>query len=509
MTSISSEAKNKQIQFDKKLAMNQSSVPHTVISLRLTICKEFLFDEEKPAEELYRSWMRRVGGRIMEYTEFVYWYRRFQNNQFDLGYDTSLDEKENSEIESKIDKVENLDSEPENVAVIPKETVSEIQNTLNSEASEVIIGKEVSLDAQKNIEYKIDKAEESVDGEEVIPVLVVGEKSETDKAAVIPDEVAPGVHKNTDYRFDVQNVPVTFQELINEKMIDTITLNFDNYTLDFGNFDAYWMKGYTFSHRLGKLDEFWTVYYRGGIQETIQTVGPEKSMIDHLWFVLKNPNIKLKYITIHASETKLLLENFEELDYMLQSMFDSFDHQIPITQVSTRFLNANTNHSLLKRVKPGTLEFIDLNNPYRYQELEETVKLDQWKQAIRIYLTTPTTVTFDDVSHCTYFTLEMEEITPEDIVRVKDHFLKPNNTNVAFLSEEHFRRNLANYDGIEAALRSANPKPRIVGPCGDKCFYYKSSENSEYVLHVWLLKDKVRFSKKDEDGGFYGVPFFE
>ncbi|EGT52884.1 hypothetical protein CAEBREN_10264 [Caenorhabditis brenneri] len=402
--------------------MNQSNVPHSEVGLRLTICKEFLTDEKKPIEELYGSWMRRIGGKLIEFEEFEYWYRRFQNNQFDLGYDTSLDEKENPEIESKIDKVENLDSETENVAVIPKETISEIQNAMSSEASEAIIEKEVPLNAQKNIECKIDEAEESVDGEEETPVLVVEEKCGTDMTAVIPDEIAPAVHKNTDYRFDVQNVSAIFQELINEKVFDFISLNFDtNYTLQLGDFYAFWQKSYTSPFLPEKQDVVWTLHY-GGIK--VQTVDPEKSVIDHLWFVLKNPNIKLKLIRICASKTKLL-EKYEEVDYMLQSMFDSFDHQIPITQVFTYNLLAKTNHSLLKRVKPGTLEFIDLNNPYRYQELEETVKLDQWKQAIRICSTTPTSVTFDDVSHCTFFSLAMEEVTPEDVVRVRDVRFSP------------------------------------------------------------------------------------
>ena len=98
--------------------MNQSSVPHTEIGLRLTICSEFLLDEEKPIEELYRSWMRRVGGRIIEFAEFEYWYRRFKNNQFDLGYDTSQDSKEISEIKNTVvpeDQVEIVEKKMEDL----------------------------------------------------------------------------------------------------------------------------------------------------------------------------------------------------------------------------------------------------------------------------------------------------------------------------------------------------------------------------------------------------------
>ncbi|CAL2046693.1 unnamed protein product [Caenorhabditis brenneri] len=93
------------------------TVPYEQIENRLAICCEFLLDRKKPIEDAYESLMKKLGTKLMEYSEFEYWFKRFQNNQFDLGYDKSQD------------------------------TVSRIQNTRNSEASEV---EEVPIMKKKN-----------------------------------------------------------------------------------------------------------------------------------------------------------------------------------------------------------------------------------------------------------------------------------------------------------------------------------------------------------------------
>ena len=79
------------------------TVPYEQIENRLAICCEFLLDRGKPIEDAYESLMEKLGTKLMEYSEFGYWFKRFQNNQFDLGYDTSQDPNEVQEASGKKD----------------------------------------------------------------------------------------------------------------------------------------------------------------------------------------------------------------------------------------------------------------------------------------------------------------------------------------------------------------------------------------------------------------------
>ena len=79
------------------------TVPHEQIENRLAICCEFLLNRKKPIEDAYESLMEKLGTKLMEYSEFEYWFKRFQNNKFDLGYDTSLDSEEISKTQDTKD----------------------------------------------------------------------------------------------------------------------------------------------------------------------------------------------------------------------------------------------------------------------------------------------------------------------------------------------------------------------------------------------------------------------
>lgn len=81
--------------------MVQSDVSHDEIRVRLSICCEFLLDEKKPIEEAYESLMGKIGRKLMDYSEFEYWFKRFRNNHFDLGHDTSSDSEQISEVHDK------------------------------------------------------------------------------------------------------------------------------------------------------------------------------------------------------------------------------------------------------------------------------------------------------------------------------------------------------------------------------------------------------------------------
>ncbi|CAL2046889.1 unnamed protein product [Caenorhabditis brenneri] len=359
---------------------NQSTVPHTEVGLRLTICSEFLLDEQKPIEELYRSWMRRVGGRIIEFAEFEYWYRRFKNNQFDLGYDTSQDEN-------------------------------------------VVFG-------TPNGAQIDDKLEASNGAKEV----------NFSKFGRFQNSIVERGRKN--YRFNVQNVPRYFQSLMQERteIIRNIAIEItsDWCFMNFGDTEI----------KLGRRHKRWTIQYKN---KRIPTSKPERSIIDHLWFVLMDPNTKLDSFCLSArgvyGDGSL---KFKKLFSMLTAMFDSFQHQIQISHLFFEGFDEDVFLSIVRKLQPGTLTAIEFAVDWSesYEKMEEIVKMDQWKQAKVIESTGVTSLTIDDLLHCERFTLFKSFFTPEDVLRVKEHVSNSTTTTTKATLRVNSLSNLANFEKI-------------------------------------------------------------
>lgn len=220
---------------------------------------------------------------------------------------------------------------------------------------------------------------------------------------------------------------------------------------------------------------------------------PEKSIVDHLWFVLRNPNLTLSVFNIgdYGSRNKNLLD-FGKLNYMLQSMFNSFEHQIHTTLLHTQCFNEDTLFSVLQAIKPGTLGSLSFEISWKeegnYQKMEEIVQLEQWKQAKRICSLEVIPLTVNDVLHCKSFSLRLKEMTPEDLVRVRDDFLNSIDIDDCTLTIENAH---IIFNRIGRAFESGNIKPRIAKKKWKKQIIYRYPlQNSENDLRVILQLDK-------------------
>ncbi|CAL2046899.1 unnamed protein product [Caenorhabditis brenneri] len=291
---------------------NQSTVPHSEISRRLSILSEFLSDEKMPIKEAYENLMG-----LIEYSEFEYWFKRFQNNQFDLGYDTSLDEmKRRREFFCSLLGLHTI-------------STASLRPLQNFSISRILVEPEVY---------------EAEDDSDVIPGISIEPEFEIED---IPDQI---VERETDYRFNAENVSESFQ--INERLKEIDIRFYDEYCT---------MKFDEMEFRLEENGNNWMIGHKK-ITDT-----PIKFIIDHLWMVLKIRKIQLKSFTIKNFFSQN--SNSENLNSILQSMLDSIDHQFHIEDIWIIGFTEDTFLSMLKHVKPGDYKVVVEHMFWRYEDL--------------------------------------------------------------------------------------------------------------------------------------------
>ncbi|CAL2046692.1 unnamed protein product [Caenorhabditis brenneri] len=252
--------------------------------------------------------------------------------------------------------------------------------------------------------------------------------------------------------FNEKDVPQIFKTLINNRMngIKNIFLKcYDSHCLlEFDDFHI----------RFEKNDDNWTVTYVR-TKETMEVADPEKSIIDHLWLVLKNPSIKpyfCKFSVCENPENRHSQKmNPEKLNTLLQSMIDSIDHQIHMESFYSSGFNEDTFLSMLKHVKSGTLEHISFNLSWKeegkHEKMKEIVELDQWKQAKHIFSVGVTPLKIENLFHCLFMKLKCDSITPEIVTSVCEHFFYSSGFKSCELISENEEMNM---DAILNALQS-------------------------------------------------------
>ncbi|EGT42969.1 hypothetical protein CAEBREN_00554 [Caenorhabditis brenneri] len=224
------------------------------------------------------------------------------------------------------------------------------------------------------------------------------------------------------HQFNEKDVPQIFKALINDRMsgLKEVQLVFNDST-SLLIFDDSQVR---FKMKYSNV----TITYKD-INTTIVMLDPEKSIIDHLWFILKNPNIKLKTLNIIETENSKAENRHspkidkKKLYTILQSMFDSIDHQIETNDFAYEGLSEDALLAMLQHVKPRTLENIILDVSLKEeggncQKLMGIVETDQWKQAKTISSRGVTPFKIDDFFHCEKFWLELASVSPEDVLRV-------------------------------------------------------------------------------------------
>ncbi|CAL2046896.1 unnamed protein product [Caenorhabditis brenneri] len=312
---------------------NQSTVPHSEISRRLSILSEFLSDEKMPIKEAYENLMG-----LIEYSEFEYWFKRFQNNQFDLGYDTSLDEmKRRREFFCSLLGLHTISTA--SLRPLQNFSISRILGSYSYQIPEIPAENDVT--PRISVEPEVYEAEDDSD---VIPGISIEPEFEIED---IPDQI---VERETDYRFNAENVSESFQ--INERLKEIDIRFYDEYCT---------MKFDEMEFRLEENGNNWMIGHKK-ITDT-----PIKFIIDHLWMVLKIRKIQLKSFTIKNFFSQN--SNSENLNSILQSMLDSIDHQFHIEDIWIIGFTEDTFLSMLKHVKPGDYKVVVEHMFWRYEDL--------------------------------------------------------------------------------------------------------------------------------------------
>uniref|UniRef100_A0A1I7UIA2 F-box domain-containing protein n=1 Tax=Caenorhabditis tropicalis TaxID=1561998 RepID=A0A1I7UIA2_9PELO len=138
--------------------------------------------------------------------------------------------------------------------------------------------------------------------------------------------------------------------------------------------------------------------------------------------LLRNPRLRLNCLLYIERKVKPS-ENYHELIEFLNSL----DRQLEITVLAMRYMDEMKMIALMKAFKPGTLEEIMFSDyPNKLVDIDDFVKMDQWKQAKRVTierLSLDFSSHFHHFHHFEQFKINVESITLDDMLAMKKEML--------------------------------------------------------------------------------------
>ncbi|CAL2032521.1 unnamed protein product [Caenorhabditis brenneri] len=165
------------------------------------------------------------------------------------------------------------------------------------------------------------------------------------------------------------------------------------------------------------------------IQKTFEDKDPSEVGIEHFGIIARNPVVRLNNFRLFLDE--------EPGEMLFKKVFDQMGHKVHIKYLEFFETSLNDIRRVLSHVQPGYLEHIYING-FDYAEGEEAEKeakavadMDQWKFAKKLsakgYDGFLSLFPIDDFLHAEEFSIDLKELTVEDLVRVKEKlFLSPN-----------------------------------------------------------------------------------
>ncbi|CAL2033186.1 unnamed protein product [Caenorhabditis brenneri] len=165
------------------------------------------------------------------------------------------------------------------------------------------------------------------------------------------------------------------------------------------------------------------------IQKTFEGKFPSEIGIEHFGILARNPMVRF-------NKCNLFLDA-EQGEILFKKIFDLMDHKLHIKSLEFFATPLSIIRRVLPHVQPGFLEEISIcecDDP-KGEEAEKEAKtianMDQWKLAKKIwargYDGDFSLFPIDDFLHTEKFFNDLEELTVEDLVRVKEKlFLSPN-----------------------------------------------------------------------------------
>uniref|UniRef100_A0A1I7UIA3 F-box domain-containing protein n=1 Tax=Caenorhabditis tropicalis TaxID=1561998 RepID=A0A1I7UIA3_9PELO len=207
--------------------------------------------------------------------------------------------------------------------------------------------------------------------------------------------------------------------------------------------------------------------------------------------LLRNPRLRLNCLLYIERKVKPS-ENYHELIEFLNSL----DRQLEITVLAMRYMDEMKMIALMKAFKPGTLEEIMFSDyPNKLVDIDDFVKMDQWKQAKRVTierLSLDFSSHFHHFHHFEQFKINVESITLDDMLAMKKVFSENSNFKSCILRTERLPSPTAinkalDYPMAENLLANAN--------MNQKTFYDLSIDIIENIVEYLDYKSQCRLRK--------------
>ncbi|EFO91954.1 hypothetical protein CRE_11432 [Caenorhabditis remanei] len=170
---------------------------------------------------------------------------------------------------------------------------------------------------------------------------------------------------------------------------------------DIGVYCEYGIKAYVDDTRIANSEHF-------DILELLLRI--PKLRLKRFWFITSS-SLRSKYPTTEIEiPPRYCKKHFLDL-------LNSLNHKIHAKKCMMKVNSKNDVIEVLKCLKPGTLENLDIDTGF-VNEINEAVNMNQWKLAKHLKITTSELPSIENFFHFSTFELGIESITMEDMVKL-------------------------------------------------------------------------------------------
>ncbi|EGT43859.1 hypothetical protein CAEBREN_01448 [Caenorhabditis brenneri] len=195
-----------------------------------------------------------------------------------------------------------------------------------------------------------------------------------------------------------------------------------------------------------------------GVERLVKGADPFQLAAEHLSIVLKNPDIELEDFWLSGYEGN----NGETFTSLLNSAMG--DDMFVVNDLKLGPTSVGALLNILPCIVPEELSLIEMDEIEDGEDddakIAEIVEMDQWKNVEFFWLWGMKSVPIDSVAHSKRFNVNLNDVTPQEFVRIREVLFKSPNLHFGVISGEGFDLT-AIQEALGPSIRPDRPEMKV------------------------------------------------